>query len=474
MRRAAREEVSRLIRQEPGKLRKATSTTVLALLAASALTPVAVEVAGGGALVSALAGVAGNIGSGYLTDIVERTAIRIRRSKPDAARARELLTEEFENALRQNNVAAERLSSDLAALVNQVGGWEEAADDLRRHLLTCFEELQAQHRTIRGVAAGQRQHTRYLEEIVGRLRLLMRDRDQPTVRADVPLAIAPIPVPEQNTHHVRWRGGAEITVGDDVYLLHERLLEERPLRHDAGMYRQALARRLIAMSGGERYVWLRQIQTHRETPETRDALAPLPREHDLLTRLREPRISRFAVGGRVATLAIHWPMSKVNKRPAETLDPAVSYEPFQLFGGIANLSDQLHRLHRLRATHRHLTPERLVLHDDGRLSLLDLGLAGHEYAPGEGPPDYQAPEQRRRGAARPGPYTDVYQLAAVLYRLLAGFPPHAANPLPLRSQVPDTPEAVGQVVDTALNAEPTARPTMRTFGAALRSARDHL
>lgn len=181
-------------------------------------------------------------------------------------------------------------------------------------------------------------------------------------------------------------------------------------------------------------MWLRQIRAHRGAPEARNALVPLCREHDILTRLREPRISRFATDGQVATLAIRWPFSKVNNRQAETLDPSVCYEPFQLFGGFANLSDQLDRLHRLKATHRCLTPERLVLHDDGRISVLDLGLAGHDHAPGEGPPDYQAPEQRRRGAARPDSYTDVYQLGAVLYRMLAGFPPHMSTPLPLRSR----------------------------------------
>jgi hypothetical protein len=77
MRRAAHDEVARLVTEEPGKLRKASATTVLALLAASALSPVVVEVARGGAVLTALASVAGNVGSGYLTDIVKRVAARL-------------------------------------------------------------------------------------------------------------------------------------------------------------------------------------------------------------------------------------------------------------------------------------------------------------------------------------------------------------------------------------------------------------
>lgn len=474
MRRAARDEVTRLVTQEPGRLRTASATTVLTLLAASALAPVVTAIAGGGGTLSALADVAGNIGSGYLTGIVERTATRIRRARPGAAQTRELLAAELKDALERNDAAAERLADDLTALVSQVGGWEAAAADLRSHLLRCFEELQAQHWTMRRIAAGQREQTRHLEEIVGRLRLLMRERDEPPVPADAPIAVAPIPVPGRTPRDGRWRGGEEITVGDDVYLLHDRLLEERTVRGDAALYRQALARRLTAAGRDDRYVWLRRIEVHSGVPEARAMLAPLSREHDVLARLGEPKISRFTADGRSATLAVRWPISRVTDRPCETLDPSVSYEPFRLIGGFADLGEQLDRLHRHQATHRSLSPGRILVHDDGRLALLDLGLAGHGYSPGEGPAEYQAPEQRRRGMARPGPHTDVYQLAAVLYHLLAGLPPHASSPLPLRSQAPDTPEAIGQVVDAALSAEPADRPTVRSLGTTLRTARHDL
>jgi hypothetical protein len=106
--------------------------------------------------------------------------------------------------------------------------------------------------------------------------------------------------------------------------------------------------------------------------------------------------------------------------------------------------------------------------------LRDLGLATQYPEPGEGPAAYQASEQRRRSYRRPGPSTDVYQLAAVAYHLLVGRPPDARLPLPVRGQVPQVPERIGSAVDAALAQAPNGRPHIRSLGATLRAARDDL
>ena len=68
--------------------------------------------------------------------------------------------------------------------------------------------------------------------------------------------------------------------------------------------------------------------------------------------------------------------------------------------------------------------------------LRDLGLAARDHEPGEGPAAYQAPEQRRGGNGRSGSHTDIYQLAAIAYHLVAGHPPLCvANIDSLMSQV---------------------------------------
>lgn len=106
--------------------------------------------------------------------------------------------------------------------------------------------------------------------------------------------------------------------------------------------------------------------------------------------------------------------------------------------------------------------------------LRDLGLAARGHEPGEGPADYQAPEQRLRSYRRAGPPTDVYQLAAVAYHLIAGRPPNAETPLPVRAQVRDVPERISRALDAALARAPTERPDIRSLGTTLRAARDEL
>jgi hypothetical protein len=496
MRDAARQEVARVVSEQPGRLRRASANTVLALLAASALTPVAVEVLGGGSVVSAVADIAGNVGSGYLTDIVTAVAARLRgRGSADAGEVSDLLTAEFRSALEKNDAAADDLRFSLVALVSQIGGLEAATDELRHHLLSCFEELQSQARRHaaeaeerdRRVHAAQRRNTRQLErqnrqlqEMIDWLRLLARAPGPATDRPS-PSIVSPLVVPgvgrPRERPEVTWEGGAEVTIGDRVYLLHDVLLAERT--HDDGtVSRRARALRTVPSTGPDRYVWLRQVQARPAAPEGHRALAALERERNLLSRLGAPqpgapRVGHYVAEGHTATLALAWPASR-SHGPSRILAPDDPPRMFSLLGGLAGLCDTLARLHALRATHRLLTPEGILVHDDGRLSLLDLGLAGHEHTPGEGPADYQAPEQRRRSTDRPGPYTDVYQLAAVAYHLMTGRPPHPRTPLPVRGQAEGVPEPAGTAVDSGLVSDPGARPTVQSLGAALRAARDQL
>lgn len=80
-------------------------------------------------------------------------------------------------------------------------------------------------------------------------------------------------------------------------------------------------------------------------------------------------------------------------------------------------------VHRAGLLHRDISPSNLVCTDDGRTVLIDFGLA-RSFDAGQTAamtrivtPGYAPPEQYL-GAARFGPATDVYALAATLYRLL--------------------------------------------------------
>src|SRR4051794_31506860 len=108
MRRASREEVARTVEAEPGRLRRASAGGVLALLAASALTPVATVAFGGGDIAEAFAGVVGNVGSGYLTELVQKAAGRLGRGRrPERVQLRDALAEDLRRALEKGDAAAE-------------------------------------------------------------------------------------------------------------------------------------------------------------------------------------------------------------------------------------------------------------------------------------------------------------------------------------------------------------------------------
>jgi len=91
-------------------------------------------------------------------------------------------------------------------------------------------------------------------------------------------------------------------------------------------------------------------------------------------------------------------------------------------------------LHGQGIVHRDVKPENVLVTADGRVKILDLGIAHHGSkrrltwagsASGMGTPDYMAPEQirGRRGDAR----TDVYALGTMLYEMLTCNLPFAGD-----------------------------------------------
>jgi serine/threonine-protein kinase len=134
-------------------------------------------------------------------------------------------------------------------------------------------------------------------------------------------------------------------------------------------------------------------------------------------------------------------------------------------------------MHSQGVVHRDLKPDNVLLGGDGRIKLLDFGIAMDEAArrltwfglsPPIGTPDYMAPEQVRgkRGDAR----TDIYALGTILYEMLTGEVPfvagnaHAmmrakldADPRSPRELVPTLDPKIEEIVLRAIERSPRER-----------------
>ena len=375
-------------------------------------------------------------------------------------------------------------------------------------MLVCFRQLAGQQdealSKLQAIEAGQRRqerqqrnHGRQIEEMNDRLRLVMGllvDRLPPPGLPAAPptgsLGFIQLAGPAAGPALgiSGWAGGAEIMIGDRVYLLHDELLEERSSADHSVLYRQARGLRLDPSGGRDgEYAWLRQAHVPsargQPSPAARAALAAPRRERDLLARLRSvrglPRVTQLVADGRTATLVLGWPANG-SGAPCDTLStrldggPMDAWRMSRLFVGLAGLCRTLARLHEGGFAHRLLTPSGIIMLDDGRLALRDAGLAASSPGSGEGPADYQAPEQRAGGRGRPGPGADCYQLAAVAYHLVAGHPPHPRVPLPLLTQAPGVPGRVSAALDAALTYDPAQRPGLPALSQMFRAAADDL
>jgi serine/threonine protein kinase len=155
---------------------------------------------------------------------------------------------------------------------------------------------------------------------------------------------------------------------------------------------------------------------------------------------------------------------------------------------VRQILDALETVHTHGIIHRDLKPGNILIDQARRAVLTDFGLArpenDAEHLTSEGvivgTPAYMAPEQAAAQHEKVGPWTDLYSLGVVLYRMLAGRLPFEGPPLQVLSKImqeapplissfrADLDPALEGILLQALAKEPKERyQSARAFAAAL-------
>jgi hypothetical protein len=147
----------------------------------------------------------------------------------------------------------------------------------------------------------------------------------------------------------------------------------------------------------------------------------------------------------------------------------------RLRDALGQLAQGLLALHAANKIHRDIKPSNVLVTRDGRVVLLDFGLAT-DFAEDDdradwtfaGTPAYMAPEQAR--GERMGPAADWYAVGVMLYEALTGSWPHhgavaelieskqRVAAAPARDIAPDAPEDLASLCDALLRIDPRERP----------------
>jgi serine/threonine-protein kinase len=164
------------------------------------------------------------------------------------------------------------------------------------------------------------------------------------------------------------------------------------------------------------------------------ALRRFRQERQTLANLDHPGIARLLDGGTTAEGVPYLVMDLVDGAPIDVF--AASHglaleERLRLFGDVC---EAVQHAHRNLVVHRDLKPSNILVTPEGRVKLLDFGIARLLPAPGQETagltrtservmtPEYASPEQIRGEAVTTA--TDVYALGVLLYRLLTDEHPY--------------------------------------------------
>jgi len=220
----------------------------------------------------------------------------------------------------------------------------------------------------------------------------------------------------------------------------------------------------------ERWVALKLLPTGLD--ET--SLALFRREARLAAGLDHPNLASVYEAGEWNDRH-YLSMRFVDGRPLDRAFPPGS-NPADVAAAVRDAARGVAHAHARGIIHRDLKPANVLIDGEGRVSVLDFGLAksldsgDQSLTAGDaiGTPAYMAPEQARGepSCAR----TDVFALGAILWHLLGGHPPRTAestfaalmnaamDPIPpITSVRPDVPGGLGRIVSKAVSLKRDAR-----------------
>ena len=205
----------------------------------------------------------------------------------------------------------------------------------------------------------------------------------------------------------------------------------------------------------------RPPRTHEHHPvdATAEQITPLHSDHDALAETGPDRPAR--------------PVA-VDPRPVGG-GPDLT----RLRDALGQLADGVAALHRAGIVHRDLKPSNVLVADDGRVVILDFGLATELVTPSPGAPEadddgvtgtaaYMAPEQV--SGTRGAPASDWYAVGVMLYEALSGARPYTGamlqvllakrnqDPPPLATLAPHAPADLVLLCEALMRRDPAARP----------------
>ncbi len=207
--------------------------------------------------------------------------------------------------------------------------------------------------------------------------------------------------------------------------------------------------------------------------DTEDIVRRFLTERQILSSLTHPNIARLLDGGSTTDGRPYLVLELVDGEPITAWARSHELDVPQRLTLFLGVADAVHAAHRQLVVHRDIKPSNVMVDGDGRVRLLDFGIArlleqGSERTMAGSralTPEYASPEQLRDGPITTA--SDVYQLGILLHELLTGQRPQSENPRTrpsrLASEAGNQPVArrlrgdIDLVLDKALRSEPEER-----------------